>query len=1047
LLFLAAAFDPDNPRMASHLTLPRNGGTTMQPRTLVRSALGVVCALALAGWSTPVNAQETGRITGQVTSAQNMRPLDGAQVSIEGTGMGGLANGQGRFLLLNVPAGTHTVRVTMIGFGTTRQQVTVVAGQVATADFSLNETALALDELVVTGTAAEVRAKEVGNSLDAVTSREIQNIPLRNSEDILSGRAPGVTVMTNSGQPGAGGTVKIRGINSISQTKDPLIYVDGIRIFNEPTRAGWGARTSTTPLQDINAKDIERIEIVKGAAATTLYGTEASSGVIQIFTKKGVSGEPIWSAEMTGGFNQQTSFLADPSGDPTDLYTKCGNLDELYSLNIQVSSSSSSMGDRLYLYDPTCPTDGDWQQLGAVQNYSLNVRGGMGDVTYYMSGNYSNTKGTLPSSGSVDGGFRGNFGFSPMEELNISLNTAYTRRNTDWVPDGNNSNGFLLNVGRGAKNYLKGGKGEDCADTPADRICVTNGYLFDTDLFTRNDHFITGLTTQWNPTEAISNRFSVGWDYLATQNETTRPFGSLRTPAGYFWDENTKHTKLSLDYAGSFQNSFGDRIASTFSWGGQIFKDKHRWTELDIDGFAGPGRPTIDSGAEVTYRGESTINRTSAGFFFQELIGVDDKLFVTGGMRVDGNSAFGDNFGLQVYPKVSVAWVMSDYDFFPTNLIESFKLRGALGSSGKAPGAFASIRTWNGIGIEGSAGYTPGDPGNADVGPERTQELEVGFDASFAEGRFGAEATYYKATTTDALINRDLPSSLGFLANRTENVGELWNSGYEFQLTAALLRNESIEWRARANMSFMKSEAVDVDGDPDTQSCIYVSLYSNICEGQSIPVLRAKRIMNPDEIGSPVIVSDTTIGNTYPTKLIGLGTTLSIGNNLTIDALMEGQFGHYLPNYTGYQNARRGSWHQCFATQLQMIDAYRAGDETNLPGVTASERARCAINSTINTGYSYGSQWWIEKADFWRLRSITASYDIPESILNWGRSATLTVSARNLLTITDYSGTDPEVQDFADQAGNVAGGGEFGRRDYYQIPNPRTFTVSVRVSW
>lgn len=1021
----------------------------MQPRTFVRSALGLVCALALSGWAQPGSAQETGRITGQVTAAQTMRPLDGAQVSVEGIGMGGLANAQGRFLILNVPAGTHTVRVTIIGYGSARQQVTVAAGQVATIDFQLAETALSLDEIVVTGTAAEVRAKEVGNSLDAVTSREIENIPLKNSEDILAGRAPGVTVMANSGQPGAGGKVKIRGINSISQSADPLIYVDGIRIFNEPTRSGWGARNSTTPLQDISADDIERIEVIKGAAATTLYGTEASAGVIQIFTKKGISGAPIWTAEVTSGFNQQASFLADPSADPNDLYTKCGNLETLYSLDIQGSSNKATLGDKIFMQDPTCPSDGTWQKLGAIQDYSLNVRGGVGDVTYYVSGNYGNVKGVLQDSQSRDGGFRSNLGFSPTPEVNISLNTAYTRRANDWVPDGNNATGFLLNVGRGAQNYFKGGKGDDCANVPSDKLCVSNGYLFEQTLTTKSDHFITGLTTQWNPTEALSNRFSVGWDYLFLKNETTRPFGNLYTPAGYFWDENTKHTKLSLDYAGSFQNSFGDRLASTFSWGGQIFKDQHRWTELDVDGFAGPGRPTISSGAEVTYRGESTINSTSAGFFFQEMIGFDDKLFITGGLRVDGNSAFGDNFGLQKYPKLSVAWIMSDYDWFPTSAIETFKLRGAVGSSGKAPGAFASIRTWSGIGIEGSPGYTPGDPGNADVGPERTSELEGGFDMSLFSGRFGAELTYYKATTTDALILRDLPASEGFLANRTENVGELQNSGLELQLSAALVRTSNFEWRARANMSFMKSEAIDVDGNgvKDGASCIGVGNYADICEGYQVPVLRAQRIMNPDAFATPEIVDDTIIGPQYPTRLLGFGTTMSIGENLTIDALMEGQFGHFLPNYTGYQNARRGSWFPCFAIQEQMIAAYRAGDETNLPGVTARDRARCAINSTINTGYSFNSDWWLESADFWRLRNVTVSYAIPQSVLNWGRSATVTLSARNLFTITDYSGTDPEVMDFADQAGNVAGGGEFGRRDYYQIPSPRTYTLGVRVSW
>jgi TonB-linked SusC/RagA family outer membrane protein len=1015
----------------------------MHSRATVRGLLSLLALVALTAFGMPLDAQETGRITGTVVSAANMRPLDGAQISIEGTGMGALANAQGRYLVLNVPAGTYTVRVTMIGFATTQQQVTVTAGGTATADFRLTETALALEELVVTGTAAEVRAKEVGNSLDAVTSREIENVPVRNSEDILAGRAPGVTVQTNNGQPGAGGSVRIRGLNTVSQTNEPLIYVDGIRIQNLPVRNGWGARTSSSPLQDIAAEDIERIEVIKGAAATTLYGTEAASGVIQIFTKKGISGEAIWNAETSFGVNHQSSFLANSDGDPTDLYTKCGNLENLYSLNVQASNSDPELGSRVYIEDPTCPSDGDWQELGPIQNYSLSVRGGMGDVTYYISGNYNDVKGVLPTSRSRDGGFRGNFSFSPMEDLTFALNTSYTRRNTRWVPDGNNSNGFLLNVGRGAQNYLKGGKGEDCIDV--DVVCVTNGYLFDTELYTTNNHFITGFTTQWNPMEGLSNRLAVGWDYTDINNETTRPFGSLRSPDGYFWDENTKLTKLSLDYAGSFQNSFGDRFASTFSWGGQVFRDKRRWTEIDVETFAGPGRPTLTSGAELTYRDENSLQQTSAGFFLQELFGIDDRLFITAGLRIDGNSAFGDDYGLQFYPKVSVAYILSDYDFWPTDWFDTFKFRAAMGESGKAPGAFDKLRTWTGVGIDGEPGFTPNDIGNDEVGPERTREYEIGFDASLFDGRFGAEMTYFNAHTYDALIAVPYPASEGFLASRTENVGELANSGWEFQLTGALLRTEAIDWRARVNMTFMDSEAVDLDGDPDTQTGFSVDNKAVIEEGYPVPVYWGTRMMNPGENADPVLVADTVLGNATPTRLIGVGTTFSMGNSLTLDVLAEHQGGHMLPNYTGYQNARRGSWHPCFDVQGAIIDAYN-GNAGAMDGYTALERGQCGIRSSL--GYNYNSDFWVEKADFWKLRSVALSWNVPARFVNWGRSATVTFAARNLFTWTDYTGTDPEVMDFADSSENVYdGAGDYGRRDYYNIPNPRTYTLSFRVSW
>lgn len=1017
----------------------------MFPAKLVSGGLSVALVLAFA-LSDTLAAQEAGRITGTVTADDTMRPLDGAQVSVEGAGMGSLTNNQGRFLILNVPPGEYVLRVTSLGFGSAEQSVTLQAGGTVEVSFQLEETALALDEIVVTGTAAEVRAKEVGNSLDAVTSREFENIPVNNSQDILSGRAPGVTIMTNSGQAGAGGSIKIRGVNTVSQTASPLIYVDGVRIYNEPTRAGWGGRQSTNPLQDIAAEDIERVEVVKGAAATTLYGTEASAGVIQIFTKQGVSGDPLWTGEIGLGASQMPQFLADASGDPTDLYTKCGDLDNLYSLNIQASTSDPSWGDRVYMQDPTCPSDGTWQEAGPIQKYSLAVRGGAGDVTYYLSGNFNDQEGILPTQASKDGGFRGNFSFAPLDELTFQLNTSYTRRDTRWVADGNNATGFLLNVGRGAQNYLKGGKGDDCANVPADRICITNGYLFDQDLLTQGDHFISGFTATWNPTDGLSNRFTVGWDYLTLKNETTRPFGNLFTPDGYFWDENTRNTKVSLDYAGSFQNSFGDDINSTFSWGGQIFRDYRRWTELDVGTFAGPGRPTIDSGAEVTYRNENQVSQTSAGFFFQEMLGWQDLLFLTAGVRVDGNSAFGENFGLQVYPKVSLSYILSDYDFWPSDWFETFKLRGAVGESGRAPPPFARVRTWSAANLEGQAGFTPGDPGNDEVGPERTRELEVGFDASLIQGRLGVETTYFTARTTEALINVDLPASEGFLANRTTNVGELKNSGWEFQITTGLLRTASFDWRVRTNMSFLSAEAVDLDNDPDFDTCIYVGLLSEICEGERFPMLVGDKITNPNAFADPVIEEDAMVGPTYPTRLIGIGSTFSLGDNVTIDALLEHQGGHYLTNYTGYQNARRGAWFPCFDTQAKMIAAHR-GDASALNDVTALERARCAISSSVNPGYGFGSDYWMDKADFWKLRHITLSYQLPDGLLSFARSATVTMAARNLFMRTDYSGTDPEVQDFADQTGTTVGGGEFGRRDYYQIPNPRTYMLSVRLSW
>ncbi|MEZ4414932.1 MAG: SusC/RagA family TonB-linked outer membrane protein [Gemmatimonadota bacterium] len=997
-------------------------------------ARGFAIVALLAGPLTPdLDAQEMGRVVGRVQAAATARPLSGAQVFIEGLRIGGLTNADGRFLILNVPAGTHTVRVELLGYVSGSQQITIAAGGTATADFNLSETAIALDEIVVTGTAAEVRAKEVGNALDAVTSRDLELAPVTNPENIIGGRIPGVTVSQAQGQPGTGGTIRIRGQNTASQAPEPLIYIDGVRVYNQPISIGTAARQSISPLQDINAEDIERVEVVKGASATTLYGTEAAGGVIQIFTKRGVSGEPIWTADLTTGFSNMGQV--GPDGDPTELFTQCGRTQDLYGL----SMSRSTAGEKVYFEDPTCPASGRWFQNGLQQRYGLSVRGGSERVSYYVSGNYSDAEGTLQTQRSRDGGFRGNLDFSPIEDLSVALNTAYTRRNSRFVEDGNNANGFLLNVGRGTNGNFKGGKGEDCANVTV--LCASNGYLFDSQNTGTSDRYTTGLVVGYNPFESLSNRFSVGWDYLSFDSEEWDPFGHLRNPGGFYSSESNIRSKLSVDYAGSFQNSFGESIASTFSWGGQIFRDRYRTKFVSTQEFAGPGKPTLTSGGGATGVTDATVATTNAGFFLQESVGFQDRLFLTAGLRVDGNSAFGDDFGLQYYPKLSLSWILSDYAFWPTDWFDAAKFRAAVGESGKAPGAFDKLRTWRPVtGDEGVAGFTPGDIGNDQVGPERTREIEVGFDASFLEGRFGVEATYYSTTTTDALVPVTYPPSQGFLATRVENVGEIKGSGSEFQLSATLLQRANFEWRARANIAFNKTEAVDLAGQE-----LDADNLAGIREGHAVPSYYGLVVTNPDAFADPIIEEDALIGPTNPTRLIGLNSTITLGQSLSIDALLEHQGGHYLPNYTGYQNGRRGVWYPCYGVQ-EKIFASRAGDANALNDVTALERARCATN--LYGGHD--ASFWIEKADFWKLRNISLTYNLPSSwVGRYAQRASVTLSGVNLFKWTDYTGVDPEVEDFQDRAegGIYDGATDYGRREYYQIPAPRTFLFSIRATF
>lgn len=976
------------------------------------SRLCTALTVALALPTALVAQQTTGTLAGTITDDAGGTPLAGAQVFLPATRQGAIADEQGHYSIANIKPGQIQVRIRMLGYAQLERTVTITAGQTSTLDAALNRTAVVLDATVVTATGEE-RTKQIGNAISTIDSSSIARAPVSDAQDILAGRSPGVTVLQNSGQPGAGGVIRLRGVNSVSQGNEPIIYVDGVRIYNGATPTSVGGRQGTLPLNDIDPADIARIEVVKGPAATTLYGTEASGGVIQIFTKRGSSSKPVWHAEASGGFNNIGHI--GPDGDPTGMF-----LNECRGANLVA-------GDGTRFEDPTCPESGSWLSNGAVQRYSLSVRGGSDNTSYYASGNYANEKGVLPTGGNKDGGFRGNFSFRPTEGLELALSSSYTRRDVDWVPDGNNGSGVLLNVSRGPFGNFQG---SGCTDEEV--VCLNNADIFTSSNSTKSDHYITGLTITYAPGEKLSNRLAVGYDYNNAIITDLNPFGFPRVPLGSLDRRNWSQKLITVDYAGSVNLPFGDSFVSKSSWGGQLFDKRHTFSSYSADNFSGPGLPTLTSGALRNIGSDDNDRVINAGFFLQEMIGWKDRLFLTGGLRVDGNSAFGSGFGLQPYPKVSASYVISDESFWPSSVIETMKLRGAIGESGKAPGAFDARRTWAAIAAnDGQPAVTPEHIGNPDLGPERTREYELGFDASALEGRIGVGFTFYKQHTFDALIPVLPVASNGFTSSQLENVGELNNRGVELSVDAALIRRENLDWHARLNFTTIKSEAGDIGGQTLTIAALQ-RMY--VKEGLPVPAYIGKKITNPNEFADPVIEEDAYIGSAFPTKIISPSTSITFLKRFTFDALGEFQIGGHLLNATGYQNAYKGVWQPCIATQAKM-EAFASGDNPNaLDDVTALERARCTLKSSVRD-----YDWWIESTDFFKLRSVSLTYDVPDDIVPGLRNASVTLAGKNLFVSTDYTGTDPEVTDVRDNS--------FGRRDYYNFPSYRTFLASIRVTF
>ena len=1054
----------------------------MTLRTFVRSTVKagrnlMIAAAFVAFGAAGAVAQNAGTVTGLVRDAVSLAPLAGAQVSLEGTTIGGLVNNAGRYLLLNVPAGTYTVNVTMIGYSLGSQSVTVSAGGTATADFTLREQALSLEGVVVTGTAGQARRREVGNAIESVGSRDIEIAAVTTASDVLQGRAAGVQIGGTEGSPGAGSEIRIRGNSSVTQSNRPLIYIDGVRMETNTLNNSDEAAATPMALDGINPNDIDRIEVVKGPAATTLYGTEAAGGVIQIFTKRGNAGGSAWTLSVDGGASvmphqgprdgDDVDVLAnDFSLNNPDIYPD-GTLgvDFLIPAGADINPNGLRLNDcasghnissifpnhpagnidgagQGYSAEPGCPESGSWFRDAYMQRYNLSVRGGGETATYFVSGRWADEQGTVQTPQNVlDQGIddqgqqsynlRANVQFQPFDGLDISLNNMYTRRNIAWIPNGNNASGLFLNVLRGTRGYTPGN------DDSLVLINNVNSYL---------SQWVTSASLGWSPTADFSHRLNFGMDYTYADYVDFKPFGNYENPLGSRENSQNSDRNMTFDYNGSWRTDVTESIASSFSWGGQIYEE-FSWSLTGTDGvFAGPGAQLVGGGTDQRV-GEGRLTVRSGGFFLQEQVGLGDRLFLTGGVRWDGFSTFGSGFGLAAYPKVSAAYTLSDESFFPQGtFIDALKLRAAWGKSGRAPGAFDAVKIYAATQADANVpGLVISNLGNADLGPEISTELEAGFETSLLDGRASFDFTWYDQTTTDALIGIPPAPSFGTSKETLTNLGETANSGIELVANFVPMRTDNLEWSISGTYSTNKSEIVDLGGLEDAGFNLQVGYpigveFDALAVGGTKPAANGNPAVSCGVLdkGCNPVRSTEVLGVTFPTKLFSVGTRLTLNQALTLDALFEGQRGHFRAAGEGWATARRETWPACYGIQNQY---YADGGSKDLNGDKVAD-GYANLNSAQITTCLGSTAWgmWTDQSDFMRLRSATVSYRLPEGLIPGTRSATLMLQGKNLFTWTKYQGLDPEAMDRGNSQGEYA----FG---YYNAAPPRVFILNLTVNF
>lgn len=966
-------------------------------------ALTVVCL----GAALPASAQQGGTVTGRVVASGSLAPLASTQVYLVGTGIGGLTNTNGQFILLNVPAGEYQLRVERIGYATVTQPVTVRAGETSEASFELQEHALGLDEIVVTGTAGAARRREVGNALTQVNLADVDE-PMLTADAILQARGPGIQVTEQYGGVGGGAKIRLRGNVSASMSNEPIIYVDGIRVRNEglPKNVGpsgyqgRGPNAVYGPLNDLDPNDIDRIEVIKGAAATTLYGTEAAAGVIQIFTKRGQPGAARWSLETEQGFAKLGAFgpTEDFQGDP-----------------IVAPASEDEVAPIGEPDDPSFMFIDPYLRTAYRAKYGLSVSGGVQDLSYFASGSYTSTEGVLPDDLEKKASIRANFQATPLTNLVMTWNTSYTRTDLSQTTGGPSAHGIILNTFRRKNNYI-GGRTDEAS---INSLRYANDQII--------DRFITGLTALYTPSPAFTSRFTVGYDLVGQTATSIRPYGYVLAPNGIIHANDFKNTTLTLDAVGTWTANPFEGVSSSLSFGGQAVTTEEHQVNTYGENLPGPGDATVSS-ASTRLGFESKIRVINAGAFLQELLGYRDRYFATLGLRIDGNSSFGSDLGVQAYPKVSFSWVTSEEDFWPEGWGE-MKVRGAWGQAGRAPGAFDAVRTWNPIGWGGEPAFRPLNLGNPDLGPERTTELEAGFDASLLDNRLTMGVTYYHQKTTDALFQVSQVPSQGFLGSQLENVGELKNTGLELSLNGVLIDGADWGWELGTNVSTNDSEVLSLGG----ATPFSIGSYGWIVEGQPIPVVRGSCVTNPDAIADPVIETNCIYGPNLPTLIVGVSTTVRLPRGIIVTGRGEYQGGHYAYNVNDGEAFSRGiHWPNCF-------NVYPDIEAGNLGEVTAIDRARCISTFALR-------DFAIYPQDFFKVREVSVAAPVPFEIPG-AQSARVVLSARNAIRWkkAKYNFADPES----------SGGFTVGNTGMHErtqstggsIPTPAFYTLSLRVTF
>ena len=970
---------------------------TRRPGACVRTGALLLAALLVPALA-PLGAQGAGTVSGLVVDAKNLRGLDGAQLLVQGTTLGALTDGSGGFRLTGLSGTQVTLQVRRIGYKPTTQLVTVGRSDIR---IQLAEQLTSLSEVVITGTAEPVERRAIGNSVTKIDAAAVQNIaPAADVSSLLNGRAPGVVLTGGSGAVGSGPRIRIRGAASLSLNDQPLIYLDGVRIANDVStgpRSQFFSSGVISRLNDIDPENIESIEVIKGPAAATLYGTEANNGVIQIITKRGKAGRPV----LTWNTRLGNNWFQDAERRIGDTYRRMPD-------------------GTIAAWNPVAVERAAGNQLfknGLTQSYNASLNGGTDAVKYNFSSTYDNDKGIEPTNRLARWTASGNISLSPYKSLDIQATFNTTQQTINVPLEAGGGMWFSAYFGQApvtdAEKLRRG-----YFSAPPEAFWGAFKQYQNVKRTTASLQFNHRLGT-W-----LTQRLVIGNDLTGEDNvnQTERMAPFYRQFFGNPVDQNgnklTRRQELSvtsLDYAATAKKQlFGFQTSTSF--GAQYFKRQTYALAARGEGFPAGGLTLVDAAA-TTFGGEDYFENATLGFYGQHQLNLNDRAYLTAALRVDNNSAFGEDFSWTTYPKVAGTWVINEEAWFPFAWVNQLKLRAAYGETGQQPVVNSALRTYSATtGGNGSSAVTPQALGNPDLRPERGKETEVGFDGTFLQDRLSAEFTAYRRNTEDGILAQAVAPSAGFAGERFINIGKIRSQGVELALRYAALAKENVNIDLGFNISRNDNQVMDLGNLPlpvDENGEKYIQFGAQrhikgrpVASWYDFRVVSAtfdpvtKRATNAqcdngkggvtpclNAAGQPV-APRVFLGRPDPSLEGSYNATVTLYKRWRLYA----QFDFKGGNTTLNNNDRARC--QVFGQCMENLEP-----EKYDPALVAQVQSPGVLRNFV-----------YQNASFTRLRELSVAYQLGPRIANLvrARSGSITLSGRNLALWTNYGGTDPE---------------------------------------